>query len=223
MRERAIACCSIALVGAGLCAGRPAGAQSSSSALAHLGHVATGFDAAPDGRGLAITAAREVNTAMVHANIAAADPMNLDAMKLHVGHMLHALAPASGTKGPALGFGVKRAAEAIVTHIEMARKAAEASEPLRTLGSGAANAARALAGRAQAMADLGARISAAQSAADAAPLVEQLRAMALELDTGKDGNGNGRVDLDATEPGMNQLEAQVYAILEAEKLPRILK
>jgi hypothetical protein len=47
--------------------------------------------------------------------------------------------------------------------------------------------------------------------------------MALELDTGRDANGNGRIDLDATEPGMNQLEAQVYSILEGEKLPRILQ
>jgi hypothetical protein len=86
-----------------------------------------------------------------------------------------------------------------------------------------ATASRALAARAQAMAELGARVLAAKTAADARPLVQDLRTMALELDTGRDANGNGRIDLDATEPGMNQLEAQVYSILEGEKLPRILQ
>ena len=65
-------------------------------------------------------------------------------------------------------------------------------------------------------------VLAAQTAAEAAPLVEQLRTMALQLDTGKDENGDGKRELNATEPGMNQLEAQVYSIFEGEKLPRIL-
>lgn len=205
-------------------------AQEPNQALLHFGHVATGFSGAPDGRGLTVTAAIEVNAAMMHANRAAGSASDLAAMKMNVQAVVSALTPtagaltpAAGGKGPGLGFGAKRAADAIATHIEMAAKATPASETMRKIGPMVATAARALAARAQAMADLGGRALEAQTAADATSLVQQLRTMALELDTGRDANGNGRIDLDTIEPGMNQLEAQVYAILEGEKLPRILK
>jgi hypothetical protein len=194
-----------------------------SQALTYFSHVATGFDGTPAGRGLAVTMAVEINTAMMYANFAAARPADLDAMKTNIRNVVHALVPGEGAKGPGLGFGVKRAAEAVVTEIERAAGAPGASEIMKKLGPGVANAARAVAARAQALADIGSRALSAQTAAEAAPLVNELRTMALELDTGKDANGNGRVDLDAIEPGMNQLEAQVYSILEGEKLPRILR
>ena len=38
-----------------------------------------------------------------------------------------------------------------------------------------------------------------------------------------DVNKSGRVDTDAVEPGMNQLEANVYSIFEGEQLPRVIK
>jgi hypothetical protein len=198
-------------------------AQQTNQALTHFSHVATGFDGAPGGRGLTVTAAMEVNTAMMYANFAAGRTNDLEAMKTNVRHVLQALVPQEGAPGPGLGFGLKRAADAIANHIEMAVKAPGASETLKKLGPNVAIAARAVAARAQAMADVAGRVLAAPTAAEASRLVAELRTMALELDTGRDANGSGRVELDATEPGMNQLEAQVYSIFEGEKLPRVLK
>ena len=198
-------------------------AQGTNASLTYFSHVATGFDATPGGRGLTVTAAVEVNAAMMYANFAAGRTDGLDAMKTNVRNVIHALVPQEGVKGPSLGFGAKRAVETIATHIELAVKAPGASETMRKIGPNVATAARAVAARCQAMVDLGGRVLAAETAPEAAPLVEQLRTMALELDTGKDVNGNGRRDLDATEPGMNQLEAQVYSIFEGEKLPRVLQ
>jgi hypothetical protein len=197
-------------------------AQQQNASLMHFAHVATGFNGAPGGRGLTMTAAIETNTAMMYANFAAGRTNDLDAMKTNVRNVLHAVAPAKGSQGPGLGFGLKQAAELIATQIGLALKAPGASETMKKLGPNVATAARSVAARAQAVADLGAKVLAAQTAAEAAPLVEQLRTMALELDTGKDVNANGRRDFDAVEPGMNQLEAQVYSIFEGEKLPRIL-
>jgi hypothetical protein len=164
-----------------------------------------------------------VNTAMMYANFAAGNPTSLDAMKTNVRNVLHALVPEQGAKGPGLGFGVKRAAEAVVTHIELAVKSPGASETLRKLGPAVAQAGRAVAARAQEMTDLGKRVLAAQTATQAAPLVEQLRALALQLDLGRDANGNGQIEVNAVEPGMNQLEAQIYSIFEGDRLPRVLR
>jgi sugar lactone lactonase YvrE len=161
-------------------------------AQTHLGHVTTRFGNAPGG--LAVTAAIEVNAAMYHANLAAGQP-GLDLLKLHTLHVLDVLPS------------VVAAAEAVATHIELAIKAADASPAIRKHGPSVAAAARAVAARAQAMRKLASQALAAASHELAAPLVEQLRTMALTLDT----------------EGVNPLEAAVYAILEAERLPRILR
>ena len=197
--------------------------QQTGQALTHFNHVATGFTGAPGGRGLVVATAIEVNTAMMYSNFAAGSPTDLDAMKANVRNVLHALVPEQGGKGPGLGFGVKRAAEAVVTHIELAVKSPGASEVLLKLGPAVAQAGRAVAARAQEMADLGTRVLATQTAAQAAPLVGELRALALQLDLGRDANGNGQIEVNAIEPGMNQLEAQVYSIFDGDKLPRVLR
>jgi hypothetical protein len=210
---------ALALSPAGTAEGQ---ARESSQALTHLAHVSTGFSGAPGGRGLAVTAAVEVSTAMRFANVAAGRPTDLAAMQAAVRNVQHALATADGAKGPGLGFGVTRAAEAIAMHVGLALKAPDASETIRKHAPGIVAAAQALAARAQTMSSLCTRVLAASSAAEAAKLAGELRTLALALDTGTDVNGNGRVDPDAVEPGMNQLEAGVYAILEGEKLPRVL-
>lgn len=202
-------------------AGR-ADAQANQS-LTHFGHVATGFSSTPGGRGLSMTAAIEVNAAMMYANMAAGHPTDLEAMKTNVRNVLHALAPAAGSTGPGLGYGVKQAVDNVATHIDRAVQAPGSSQTMKKFGPQVALCAQAVSARAQAMVDLGNKILAAQTAADAAPMAEQLRAMGLALDTGNDANKSGRVDIDAVEPGMNQLEANVYSIFEGEQLPRVIR
>jgi DNA-binding beta-propeller fold protein YncE len=160
-------------------------------ALTHLGHITTAFG---QSGGLAVTAAIEVNAAMYHANLAAGQP-GLDLMKLHTVHVLDVLPS------------VANAAAAVATHIELAMKAGDASPVIRKLGPTIAASARAVAARAQAMRTLASQALAASSFEAMTPLVQQLRAMALTLDT----------------EGLNPLEAAVYAILEGERLPRVLR
>ena len=161
-------------------------------ALTHLGHITTSFANAPGG--LAVTAAIDVNAAMYHANLAAGQS-GLDLQKLHTLHVLDVLPS------------VVKAADAVATHIELAMKAPDASPSIRKLGPNVAASARAVAARAQEMRTLASQALSASSFEAAAPLVQQLRAMALTLDT----------------EGLNPLEAAVYAILEAERLPRVLR
>jgi hypothetical protein len=191
-------------------------------AQTHVGHVTTSFSGAPGGRGLTLVAAEEVSLAMMHANFAGGDLTNLEAMKTHVGHVLHLLDPVEGRQGPGLGVGVKRAAEDVARHIEMAAAAPGASETVRTHAPHVALAARSVSARATEMQQLGQRVLTTATAAEAAPLVEQLRDLALQLDTGFDRDGNGRIDLEG-EAGMNQLEAHVYLILEGERQLRVLQ
>ena len=57
-----------------------------------------------------------------HAALAAKTPDNLDAMKMHAGHVIHAVDPGVERTGPGLGFGVRRAAAGVVEHIQLAAK-----------------------------------------------------------------------------------------------------
>ena len=163
-------------------------------ALTHFGHVATGFSQAPGGTGLAVSAAIAVNAVMRHANLAAGQT-SLEQIKSNTSQVVDLLPP------------VATASEAIATHIELALKSGDASPAIRKSGPNVATSARAVAARARAMMELGDQIRASSSAAAAAALAQQLRAQALALDTN----------------GLNQLEAAVYSILEAERLPRILR
>lgn len=200
----------------------PAGAQQARMPT-HLGHVASGFPGAPDGRGLAVTTAAEVSLAMRHANLAAGDLSDLASMQTHAGHVLHLLSPEQGGQGPGLGFGVIPGVQAIRRHVELAAGADGASASLRTHAGHVALAASAVEARAGEIADIARTIQSAETASQAAPLAEQLRQRALQLDTGEDVNGSGRLDLDGVEGGFEQLEDHTYLILEGERLPRTLR
>lgn len=54
---------------------------------------------------------------------------NLDAMKLHAGHVIHAVDPRIEPKGPGLNYGVKRAALGVVERIQQAATTAAEAAP----------------------------------------------------------------------------------------------
>jgi hypothetical protein len=84
----------------------------------HLDHVMNSFKDTPKQMGLLPTALAEANTAIQHAAMAAKATDNLDQMKLHAGHVIHAVDPSVEMKGPGLGYGVKKAAAGVAQHVE---------------------------------------------------------------------------------------------------------
>ena len=172
----------------------------------HLGHLLAAFPDAPMGRGLIPTALAEARTAAVHAGLAARDPANLAAMKLHANHVLNAVDPSAEPTGPGLGYGVKRAAVGVVTHAALAAAVPGAAPGVAQHGAHVQNAGRATVRRADAIAALVTRIRAASTAAEAAPLVGQLVALATELTEGRDANADGRVDTSEAEAGLHQAD-----------------
>ena len=199
-----------------------AAAPSGDPVPTHIGHVAFGFNGAPDGKGLAATASAEVGTALLHANFTAADLSDLAAMQRHAGHVLHILEPVEGTAGPGLGFGVIPAVEGLVRHLELAAGAAGVSDNVRThtrhvtaIADGVLANAREAAGVAQ-------QLQAAVSIRQAASLVARLRLLAYQLTEGHDLDADGQLSFDG-EAGMQQLEAHLYLLLEGEGLARELR
>src|SRR5712691_500420 len=66
----------------------------------HIGHVMMNWRDTPGNVGFLTAAIVDARTAGIHAKLAATAPDNLDQMKLHAGHVLHALDPSIETKGP---------------------------------------------------------------------------------------------------------------------------
>ena len=106
------------------------GAQAQ-EAHAHIGHVMTGWSDTPDGEGLLTTAQREAAIALEHAELAMTQTLDLEGLRRHSEHVLHALDPLAAAGGPGLGYGVEQAALGVAAHINLAAGAQDASENVK--------------------------------------------------------------------------------------------
>ena len=97
----------------------------------HIGHVMTNWRDTPGARGFLPVAVDEARVAVVHARLATTGA-SLDDIKLHAGHVLHALDPAVEPKGPGAGYGVKKAAAGALQHLDFAVKAEGATANVTT-------------------------------------------------------------------------------------------
>ncbi len=182
----------------------------------HIGHVGDGFRGTPDGMGLLPTAIAEAQVAAQHAGFAARDLSDLDGMKRHVGHVLNALDPAQVENGPGLGYGVLPAVTGAVLHIELAAAADGASDGVKTHSGHVATSSRNTAERAERAIALAQSIMEATSAADAAPMMEDLLGLSQQLLSGIDANGDGRVGWQAGEGGLEQAETHLNLMKRGE-------
>jgi hypothetical protein len=181
----------------------------------HIGHVVNSFTDTPDSRGLLPVALGDARVAIQHAQLAARQPTNLDAIKLHAGHVLNALDPSIVPMGPGSGYGMKKAALGVASHIEMAAKAAGATPNIVTHSAHIATAARNSATRADQCIELAKQIQAATSADDAMKLLNQLIPLTQQLLAGADTNNDGKVSID--EGGLDLAQQHVNMMLAAER------
>ena len=97
----------------------------------HIGHVMTNWRDTPGARGFLPVAVDEARVAALHAGLAA-KATNLDDIKTHAGHVLHALDPSMEPKGPGAGYGVKKAVEGALEHLTLAAKSDGATVTVTT-------------------------------------------------------------------------------------------
>jgi hypothetical protein len=154
----------------------------------------------------------EAKTAIQHAGLAAG-ATTLDAMKLHAGHVLNALDPTLVPTGPGLGYGMKKAALGVATHIELAARTDSASANVKTHAVHVATAARAAATRADSAIAVAQRIQAATTLEQATPLVNELVTLTQQIMSGVDANKDGKIGWDAVEGGLQQASDHMTLML----------
>jgi hypothetical protein len=179
----------------------------------HIGHVVNSYTETPTLQGLLPAALAEARIAVQHAGLAGRQPANLEYMKTHAGHVIHALNPAVITMGPGLGYGVTKAAAGVATHIGLAAAAPGASPAVVMHAKHISTAARSVAERAGAALVIAQKVMAATTAAEAASLVSALTSAVEQLIAGVDLNGDGRITWEQGEGGLQQADEHVKLML----------
>lgn len=182
----------------------------------HIGHVTTAFQGTPNGQGLLPTALAEAKIAAQHAALAMKSEGNLDGMKLHAGHVIHAVDPTVEVKGPGLNYGVKRAAAGVAQHIELAAKSPGASKNVMTHSMHVATSANNVVKWSDEIVGVAKEIRSATDAKVAAGHVAHLNMLAQQLTSGVDADKNGQVGWQAGEGGLQQAEMHMNLLLKGE-------
>jgi len=192
--------------------------EAAAQAHNHIGHVADKWNDTPEMVGLLPAAIAEARVAAQHAGLAARDTSDLDSMKRHTAHVLHAVDPTQIENGPGAGYGVKQAAEGAAKHIMAAANSDDASGAVKTHAEHVATSARNTVARADEIVMLAQKIDAATSAGDAAGLVTELNDLAQALLAGVDANNDGRTGWQEGEGGLETAETHLNLMKNAEGL-----
>jgi hypothetical protein len=111
---------------------------------------------------------------------------------------------------------LKKAAQGVAMHIDLAAKTAGASPNVVMHASHVATSARNTVVRADQVLALAKQVQASTSAADAALLINQLVSLTSQLTAGADANGDGKIGWQENEGGLQQAQEHVTLMLAGE-------
>jgi hypothetical protein len=196
----------------GLLGAQSAWAQDNPMAT-HVGHVADAFTGTPQGQGLLPTARAEADIMVRHLALAAGDVADLEAIKMHVGHALHAVDPTVVTMGPGLGYGLKRAAQEAAEHVGYVRDDDGASTRVKIYAHQVAGAALTTVDRCDEFIEKAQELREATTAEAAADLLEELTTLGNQIIHGRDANNDNGIGPRYGEGGLEQAR-QSLAVLK---------
>jgi hypothetical protein len=186
----------------------------------HMGHVLTGWKDTPDKKGLLPTAMAEAEIAKTHVGLALKQPNNLDWLKLHTGHVLHAVDPSVEAKGPGLGYGFMKAATGVAQHVNFAAGSDGASGNVKTHAQHVATSAENTVAWAKQIVTLSKQVQASTNSADASAKVRVIDKLVTQLADGTDANGDGKVTWVKGEGGLGQAELHMGFMSKGEGLTK---
>jgi len=184
----------------------------------HLGHVMTNWRDTPQNVGFLTAAISDANVGAVHAKLALQATDDLAAMKLHAGHVLHALDPSIEPRGPASGYGVKKAATGALQHLDFAVQGEGSTANIKMHAmhvSASLNDVLQWTERAVAIAQ---QIRSAETAAAAAALLNDLVSLTTAITDGMDANHDGQVGWQSGEGGLQQAQIHMALLMKGEGL-----
>ncbi len=195
-------------------------ALAGSEAHTHIGHVVSSWKDTPSERGLLPTAFKESLVAAAHANYAVNAADDLSTMKMHAGHVRHAIDPALESGGPGLGYGLIKAATGAIAHITLASEAGDASEAVKNHAVHVIASLNAAIARSTAALTEADAIIAAADTTKALEHATKLATLTKGALMGVDINSDGKISWDDDEGGLKIADKHMGFILKAEGLKR---
>lgn len=172
----------------------------------------------PDGKGYLPMAEAEVYTALVEVKTALRTPEDLEKLRAGAKSAQHAIDPIRIKEGPGRGFGVKKAAEGIISYVTAAGKSPDASEKVRSYARWVSTSAENVVVRADRITDLLGKVMRMKTAKNATRVLRLVRRMCQEILLGKDTNKDGKVSWKKHEGGLAQAKRYTTVMLRLEKL-----
>jgi hypothetical protein len=165
----------------------------------HLGHVMTNWRDTPANVGFLIAAISDAKVAVTHAELAARSADKLDEMKLHAGHVLHALDPSIEAKGPGSGYGVKKATTGALQHLEFAVNGEGSSANIKTYATRVSASLKSVLNWTDQAITIAQKITASNSALEAAALLSELPRLTKQISA--EGLQQAKTDMDSMMQG----------------------
>ena len=177
-----------------------------SQAWIHLGHITEGFADTPYGMGLLKTAMLEGEIAAAWVRVAGVDTLSLSRMQQAMANVLHAIDPEGVPVGTGLGYGFRRATEAVGVHAELALMSDHDSvaPALAFHGPFMTRAAQAAQSKADDVIALSLQVQAAQNVSSALRLIDRLAETVRVMMYGEDTDRDGRIGQTEAEIGLAQ-------------------
>lgn len=97
----------------------------------HLGHVLDGWGDTPKRQGLLTVAVEDAQHAAEHATYAVQGAQDIRSVKLHLGHVLHAVDPTQEEDGPGSGYGLLKGLDGVIEHLGYVSEVPDASANVR--------------------------------------------------------------------------------------------
>lgn len=185
---------------------------------AHIGHCLTTWHDTPGTQGLFQVASAELDTARHEADAALQSDQTPIQRALHIDNVTHALNPDLQPLGTGLDYGAIRAMESGVEHLEYAATSGDASENIVSSVAVLSEIGLAVVARMR-TATQQAKSAGVNDPAGLERIAVELRSTLRAASAGVDVNGNGRIEANAAEAGMEQLRAQLEAMLARETDP----
>lgn len=206
------------IAGAGIAAFVAAPAAAENMSHAHIGHVMTGWGDTPGGMGLLPTAQAEAKVAAQHIEFALKDQNDLGSIKLHIGHVLHAVDPETEPNGPGKGYGLIKAAQGVRVHIGASAGSDDASDNVRLHTEHVSASAANVVAWGEEIVALARRVKGAYGAEEAATWARRIQALVACINQGCDADGDGTVSWGPGEGGLAQAAQHMGFMMTGEGL-----
>lgn len=184
-------------------------------ALVLMEYITVAAPETPQGMALLPLAVAEAEVAAEHARLADLRPDDLDWMKMHAAHILHAVAPQLAPPGPGLGYGVEQAARDISRQVRLAARAPGANGEMQTHAGHVATAAGNVVTWSEAVKTLAQAVLVASEPEEAAEKIDRLILLTDAILRGNDADGDGTVTWQRGEGGLEQAERHMELMAAA--------